>query len=93
MQIQGHSKLISMVRLTRTSIPTSHYFILTGLILLASGMIFGFIGGLQYVIQGFIKTVLSFDKVRPLHVSSVVFWIILGAVGSVMTYLQQHTGT
>jgi nitric oxide reductase subunit B len=81
-----------MVRLTRTSIPTSHYFILTGLILLASGMIFGFIGGLQYVIQGFIKTVLSFDKVRPLHVSSVVFWIILGAVGSVMTYLQQHTG-
>lgn len=61
------------------------------MILLGVGMVFGVIGGLQYIIPGFIKTYLSFDKIRPLHVSSVVFWIILGAVGSVMTYLQQYT--
>lgn len=81
-----------MEPLTRNRIPTTHLFILAGMILLATGMVFGVVGGLQYVIQGFIKSILSFDKIRPLHVSSVVFWIILAAVGSVMTYLQQHTG-
>ena len=79
-----------MEPLTRNRIPTTHLFILAGMILLATGMVFGVVGGLQYVIQGFIKSILSFDKIRPLHVSSVVFWIILAAVGSVMTYLQQH---
>ncbi len=29
---------------------------------------------------------------RPLHVSAVVFWIIVGAMGAVFTYLQQYTG-
>ncbi len=71
---------------------TPHLFLLAAIILLAAGMLFGVTGGLQYVINGFLKETLSFDKVRPLHVSSIVFWIILGAVGSVMTYVQQHTG-
>ena len=69
-----------MEPLTRNKIPTPHLFILAGMILLATGMVFGVVGGLQYVIQGFIKSILSFDKIRPLHVSSVVFWIILAAV-------------
>ena len=60
--------------------------------LLALGMLFGVIGGLQYVKPGFFKAYLSFDQIRPLHVSAVVFWIILAAVGSVLTYLPQHTG-
>lgn len=72
--------------------PIPHFFLVTGLGLLAIGMLFGVIGGLQYVIPGFIKSYLSFDSIRPLHVSSVVFWIILAAVGSVMTYIQEHTG-
>lgn len=68
------------------------YFLLTGLFLLVIGMFYGVLGGFQYLIQGFLKSWLSFDKVRPLHVSSVVFWIILGASGSVLTYVQEHTG-
>ncbi len=60
--------------------------------LLVIGMLFGVLGGLQYVLQGFFKTILSFDQVRPLHVTSVIFWIVLGATGAVMTYMQQHTG-
>jgi nitric oxide reductase subunit B len=81
-----------MEQLTRSKIQVPHLFILAGMLLLATGMVFGVLGGLQYVVQGFFKSVLSFDKIRPLHVSSVVFWIILGAAGCVMTYLQQHTG-
>lgn len=73
-----------------SSIPK--YFLLTGLFLLVIGMFYGVLGGFQYLIQGFLKSWLSFDKVRPLHVSSVVFWIILGASGSVLTYMQEHTG-
>ena len=68
------------------------YFLLAGLFLLVIGMFYGVVGGFQYLIQGFLKSLLSFDKVRPLHVSSVVFWIILGASGSVLTYVQEHTG-
>ena len=76
----------------RNRTPTTQLFLLAGICLLGVGMLFGIVGSLQYVIQGFVKSVLSFDKVRPLHVSSVVFWIILGSSGSVLTYLQQHTG-
>ena len=67
-------------------------FLITGLFLLCAGMLFGISGSLQYVLPGFLKEILSFEKMRPLHVSSVVFWIIFGAMGSVMAYLQQHTG-
>lgn len=65
---------------------------IAGLLLLAMGMIFGLTGALQYLLHGFLKQYLSFEKIRPLHVSSVVFWIILGAMGAATTYLQQYTG-
>lgn len=67
-------------------------YILTGLVLLALGMFFGLIGALQYLVPGYLKTWLSFEKTRPLHVSSVVFWIMLAAMGGVIAYLQQYTG-
>lgn len=67
-------------------------FSLVALLLLATGMVWGVTGGLQYLMPGFLKTYISFERIRPLHVSSVVFWIILGAMGAVLSYLQQHTG-
>lgn len=67
-------------------------FIIAGLILLATGMLFGLTGAFQYLVPAFVKEYLSFEKIRPLHVSSVVFWIIFAAMGSVLTYLQQYTG-
>lgn len=67
-------------------------FSLTALLLLAMGMIWGVTGALQYLLPGFLKPYLSFEKIRPLHVSSVVFWIIFGAMGAVLSYLQQHNG-
>ena len=70
----------------------SQRFVVGGLFLLIAGMIFGLMGALQYVIPGALKEYLSFEKIRPLHVSSVVFWILSAAIGGVSTYIQQHTG-
>lgn len=67
-------------------------FIIAGLVLAATGMLFGLTGAFQYLVPTFMKEYLSFEKIRPLHVSSVVFWIIFAAMGSVLTYTQQYTG-
>ena len=72
--------------------PIPKFFIYCGLTLLGLGMVFGIMGGLQYVIPEFLKESFSFVKTRPLHVSSVVFWIMFSAMGGVLTYLQEHTG-
>jgi nitric oxide reductase subunit B len=74
------------------SISVPQWFILVGLLLLLAGMLFGIIGSLQYVIPGFLKTYLSFEKIRPMHVSSVVFWIIFCAMGGTLFYLQERFG-
>lgn len=71
---------------------TSHQFIISGLFLFAIGLFFGVTGTFQYVVPGFLKSFLSFEKVRPMHVSAVVFWIIITAVGCVLHYLQEHLG-
>ena len=69
---------------------TSKKFIILALVLLGFGLFFGVLGSLQYVFPGFLKFAVSFEKTRPLHVSSVVFWIILAAVGAVQYYLNEH---
>ena len=81
-----------MEQLNNNKPTTSKFFIVAGLILMAVGMLFGLTGSLQYLVPGLIKNYLSFEKIRPLHVSSVVFWIIFAAIGTVLTYLQQYTG-
>ncbi|MCP2025305.1 nitric oxide reductase subunit B [Flavobacterium sp. HSC-32F16] len=68
---------------------TSKKFIVLALIMLGFGLLFGILGTFQYVLPGFLKTVFSFEKTRPLHVSSVVFWIILAAAGVVQNYLNE----
>lgn len=81
-----------MVPLNNKPLTTSKLFLVAGLLLLAVGILFGLVGALQYIIPGLFKKYLSFERIRPLHVSSVVFWIIFGAMGGVLTYLQEHTG-
>lgn len=72
---------------------TSKKFIILALALLGFGLLFGILGTLQYVFPGFLREAFSFERTRPLHVSSVVFWIILAAVGVVQTYLNEHLKT
>jgi len=67
-------------------------FIRAGLILLALGLLFGLTGALQYLVPGIFKSHLSFEKTRPLHVSSAVFWILLSATGAVLAYVQEYCG-
>lgn len=81
-----------MEPLNNKKLNTSKLFMIAGLLLLVAGMLFGLAGALQYLVPDFLKQYLSFEKIRPLHVSSVVFWIIFGSTGAVLTYLQEHTG-
>ena len=66
------------------------YFILTALVSLFLGMLFGLTAGLQYVIPDFIKEILPFNAVRPLHTLFVVSWIILAAIGGIYYYLNTN---
>ncbi|MBS1580403.1 MAG: cbb3-type cytochrome c oxidase subunit I [Bacteroidetes bacterium] len=67
-------------------------YIFAGLILLLCTLLFGIVGALQYVIPGLFRNVFSFEKVRPLHVSSAVFWILLTSCGVVNHYLSSVKG-
>ncbi|MEO6902442.1 MAG: cbb3-type cytochrome c oxidase subunit I [Bacteroidia bacterium] len=61
-------------------------FILLSMLALCTGALFGCIGSLQYIIPGFLNE-LPFFKSRPMHVSLVVAWIFLCAVGGIYYYL------
>lgn len=58
-------------------------FIVLALFLLSIGLIAGVLSGLIYIVPQFLKESLGFISLRPLHVSSVMFWIIIGATGCV----------
>lgn len=59
------------------------------LFLMILGAVFGCLAGLEYVIPGYIKPYINFSQLRPMHVSAVLFWILLGANASVYAALSQ----
>ena len=62
-----------------------------GMLALAVGMFFGVIGGFQFLFPDFLRELL-FTKTRPLHVSLVVAWIFLIAIGGIYHYLPRQCG-
>ena len=66
-------------------------FVRLGILSLAAGMLFGVIGGFQFLFPEFLQELL-FTKTRPLHVSLVVAWIFLVAIGGVYFYLPRQQG-
>jgi len=66
-------------------------FLRLGMLALAAGMFFGVIGGFQFLFPEFLRELL-FTKTRPLHVSLVVSWIFLGAIGGIYHYLANQCG-
>ncbi|MDP2385759.1 MAG: cbb3-type cytochrome c oxidase subunit I [Bacteroidota bacterium] len=58
-------------------------FLATALFMLVSGLCFGVLAALIYLFPDFLKQEMGFVSLRPLHVSSAMFWIILGATGCV----------
>ena len=66
-------------------------FMRLGMLALAVGMFFGVIGGFQFLFPDFLRELL-FTKTRPLHVSLVVAWIFLIAIGGIYHYLPRQCG-
>lgn len=66
-------------------------FVIAGLLALWCGALFGVIGSWQHVLPGVVDAI-PFVKSRPLHVSLVIAWIFLTAVGGVYHYLPKITG-
>lgn len=64
-------------------------FMRLGMLALAAGMLFGVIGGFQFLFPAFLQELL-FTKTRPLHVSLVVSWIFLIAIGGIYFYLPRQ---
>ena len=63
------------------------FFILFALLsLILSGFV-GILLGFQNAFPDFIKDIIAFNKLRPLHVSSSVGWIILSVTGGIYYYL------
>jgi nitric oxide reductase subunit B len=58
-------------------------FLITSLCMLVLGLFFGILAATIYIFPDFLKHQLGFVSLRPLHVSSAIFWIILGATGCI----------
>jgi len=65
----------------------SLHFIVFGLSALLLGVVFGLLSSLQYLIPDFLKEYVPFHKMRPFHVTSVLSWIVLSAIGSIYFYI------
>ncbi len=68
---------------------TGLLFMVTGMLSLWAGMLFGTIGAFQFVYPDLFE-ILPFFKSRPLHVSLVVAWIFLAAVGGIYRYVPEY---
>ena len=71
--------------------PIGLRFVMLGLAALLVGLLFGALGGIQFLYPEFLEQ-LPFHKARPLHVSLVVAWIFLAAIGGIYYYLPEHCG-
>lgn len=64
--------------------------------MLLVGLSIGILSALVYLFPDFLKTTLGFISLRPMHVSSAIFWILLGATGCIYNglrvYTNQNTG-
>lgn len=67
-------------------------FLGLGLSYLMLGVVFGLLGGLQYVLPEFLRTQLAFQKTRPLHVYLVTSWIFTAAQGGLYFYVPRAAG-
>ncbi|HEX6332723.1 MAG TPA: cbb3-type cytochrome c oxidase subunit I [Flavisolibacter sp.] len=54
---------------------------------LALGLLFGVLGGFQYLLPDFLRTHLAFEKIRPLHVYLAIAWIFTMAQGGIYYFL------
>ena len=65
----------------------SLFFVVAGLFMLILGAFIGCLSSLVYIIPDFLKEYIPFNQLRPMHITSVISWIILTATGGVYFYL------
>ena len=63
------------------------YFLAVALIMLTLGLVFGVLASANYIFPGYSKSWLGFVQLRPLHVSCIMFFILIGASGCVYSGL------
>ena len=66
-------------------------FLLSALFMLVLGLCFGLLSATIYIYPQFLKQQIGFSSLRPLHVSSAMFWIILGATGCIYNGMKIYT--
>jgi nitric oxide reductase subunit B len=77
--------------MTLARIHIGRLFLASALVMLLIGLLLGLLASQSYIFPGLFKETLGFISIRPMHVSSVMFWIILGGTGCVLTSLQLLT--
>ncbi len=75
----------------KNNLTIGNLFLITALSMLLLGLCFGILASVSYLLPEFLKTNIGFTSLRPLHVSSTLFWIIIGATGCVYSGLQMYT--
>jgi len=68
---------------------TTLLFLVTALLVLLLGVFFGLFASLQYVLPDFLKESIPFNKMRPLHATTVISWIVLCATGSIYFFISK----
>lgn len=70
----------------------SHLFIGIALISLIAALSIGCVAAVQYLYPSFLKEGLAFYKIRPLHVTFALSWIVLAIFGGIYYYLPRVCG-
>jgi len=65
------------------------WFIIFGLSALLYGALIGTLSSFVYIYPDFLKDVLPFNQLRPMHTTTVVSWIILTATGGIYFYISE----
>ncbi len=65
-------------------------FLIAACFSLIATLMFGILAVLQYLKPEFLKSVLPFSSIRPMHVTAAVSWIVLAATGGIYYYLQSE---
>lgn len=62
-------------------------FLISALVMLLVGLMLGVLAAHSYIIPDFWKNNLTFNQLRPMHVSSIMLWILLGCTGCIYACL------
>ncbi|MGN6399289.1 MAG: cbb3-type cytochrome c oxidase subunit I [Flavisolibacter sp.] len=81
------SKPADSYKQCHTSDKAAMGFVSLAMSYLIAGLIFGLLGGFQYLLPQFLRDQLAFQKVRPLHVYLAISWIFTAAQGGLYYYL------